>query len=254
MPALTPNPTSASPVLLPAIDLRGGHVVRLMQGDYDAETVYGADPADPARRFADAGASWLHVVDLDGARDGRPAHLTRIAAICRERRLQVEVGGGVRSAETIDQLLAAGVRRVVLGTAALADWAWFAALVQRAEYAGRLVLGLDARNGRVAVDGWKRQLSDDAVAVAQRVNGWPLGAIVYTDIATDGTMEGPNTDAVERIAAATDVPIVASGGVGTLAHLCALRTLPVAGVIVGRALYEHSFSIEQALVAFEGAH
>jgi phosphoribosylformimino-5-aminoimidazole carboxamide ribotide isomerase len=241
-----------SKYLFPAIDLRGGRVVRLTRGDYDQQTTYGDDPAEQAQRFADAGATWLHVVDLDGARAGRMMHLEQIGRICAQTPLKVEVGGGVRSEGAIDKLLEVGVFRVILGTAALENWDWFERLMGNPTYRGRLVLGLDARQGKVAVSGWETQLEATADEIARRVTDWPLAAIVYTDIATDGTMQGPNVEATRAIAEATDVPIVASGGVGTLEHLRALRELPVQGAIVGRALYENAFTIGEALGVFEG--
>jgi phosphoribosylformimino-5-aminoimidazole carboxamide ribotide isomerase len=237
--------------LFPAIDLRHGRVVRLLRGDYDHETAYGEHPTQQAQAFADAGAAWLHVVDLDGARSGKLRHLDAIADICRNTTLHVEVGGGVRSEGAIDSLLGAGVRRVILGTAALENWGWFERLMGNPTYRGRLVLGLDARAGKLAVGGWEKQTEADAADIAARVSDWPLAAIVYTDIATDGTMQGPNVEATRAIADATHVPIVASGGVGTLEHLRALRELPIQGAIVGRALYENAFTIEEALAAFE---
>jgi len=237
--------------LFPAIDLRHGRVVRLWRGDYDQETPYGDDPARQAEVFANAGATWLHVVDLDGARSGRLRHLGAIGDICRNTALKVEVGGGIRSEGSIDSLLAAGVERVILGTAAIEQWDWFERLMGNPTYRGRLVLGLDARHGKLAVGGWQKQTDADAVQIAARVSDWPLAAIVYTDIATDGTMQGPNVEATRAIAHATHVPIVASGGVGSLNHLHALRELPIHGAIVGRALYENAFTLEEALAAFE---
>ncbi len=246
-------PMSANPAkLFPAIDLRGGQVVRLHQGDYGKQTTYGSDPVQQARQFEAAGASWLHVVDLDGARTGTMVHLDFIRRICKETKLKVEVGGGVRSEASIDALLNAGVFRVVLGTAALKNWPWFESLMGNPTYRGRLVLGLDAKDGKLAVAGWEQTTDQLAIDIARKVSDWPLAAIVYTDIATDGTMQGPNVDQTRAIAAATHTPIVASGGVGTLDHLRALRTLPIQGAIIGRALYEGAFTIEQALAAFEG--
>lgn len=237
--------------LFPSIDLRDGQVVRLFKGDYDQQTTYGDDPLGQAKRFADAGATWLHVVDLDGARSGVMAHRDAIARICRDTALNVEVGGGVRDEATVRDLLQIGVTRVVLGTAALENWPWFETLVQQADLANRLVLGLDVRKGRVAVSGWETQLDASATEIARRVNGWPLAAIVFTDIAVDGTLEGPNLASTRDVADATDVPVVASGGVGTLDHLIALRDLPIQGAIVGRALYERTFTIDEALATFE---
>lgn len=238
--------------LFPAIDLRGGRVVRLLKGDYDRQTTYGDDPLSQAKLFEDAGSTWLHVVDLDGARAGHMTHLDIIERICKGTKLKVEVGGGVRSAETIDKLLNAGVTRVILGTAALKDWPWFESLIANRAYHHKLVLGLDAREGKLAVDGWEKQMAETALDVAKKVSDWPLAAIVYTDIATDGTLQGPNIPATEAIARTTKVPVVASGGVGTLQHLTALRKLPIQGAIVGRALYENAFTIGDALRTFEG--
>lgn len=237
--------------LFPAIDLRRGQVVRLHQGDYGQQTTYGSDPVEQAAAFAAAGATWLHVVDLDGARSGHATHLDVIRRICRETKLKVEVGGGVRTEASIDALLNAGVTRAILGTAALKQWPWFESLMGNPTYRGRLVLGLDARDGKVAVSGWEQATDLSALDIARRVNDWPLAAIVYTDIATDGTMQGPNVEMTRQMAAATHVPIVASGGVGTLEHLRALRQLPVQGAIVGKALYEGAFTVEQAIAVLE---
>ena len=233
--------------LLPAIDLRDGKVVRLYQGDYDRQTTYGDDPVAQAQRFADAGARYLHVVDLDGARTGEMTHLPILERICHTTGLIVEFGGGVRDENTIGQLINAGVRRIVLGTAALRNWPWFDELAHNPTLANKLVLGLDARKGKVAVAGWEQTTETTALEVAMRVDGWPLAGIVFTDIATDGTLQGPNLESTGEIAEATSVPVVASGGVGTLDHLRALRELPVFGAIVGRALYDGAFTIEQAL-------
>lgn len=239
-------------LLFPAIDLRGGHVVRLYQGDYDRQTTYGDDPIAQAMQFADAGASWLHLVDLDGARTGQLTQLAIIEKICRQTPLKVELGGGVRSTQTIDRLLDAGVQRVILGTAALKNWDWFADLARHPKYHQRLVLGLDAKNGMLAVSGWEAATTQSAIDVAKKVHGWPLGAIVYTDIATDGTLQGPNVAATQAMAQASDVPVIASGGVGTLEHLMQLRSLPLQGVIVGKAIYENRLTVRQAIDALSG--
>lgn len=238
--------------LFPAIDLRDGRVVRLHQGDYAQEKTYGSDPLEQARLFEHAGSTWLHIVDLDGARSGAMTQRGVIENICRNTTLKVEVGGGVRSQETIDGLLAAGVSRVILGTAALKEWAWFESLVMQSKYHGKLMLDLGASKGKLTVSGWEKTLDVTPVEIAKKVSDWPLAAIVYTDVAVDGTMKGPNVPATREVAQATKVPIVASGGVGTLAHLRALRELPIQGAIVGRALYEGAFTIDEALRVFEG--
>lgn len=237
--------------LFPAIDLRGGKVVRLWRGEYDKQTTYDADPVEQARAFADAGATWLHLVDLDGARTGESAHLGFIERICRETKLLVEVGGGIRSEETIRKLLDVGVARVILGTAALRNWEWFEKLLHFRGFAHKLVLGLDAREGRLAVSGWEEQLEVSAVDIARKVADWPLAGIVYTDIATDGTLAGPNLESTREMTEVTRVPIVSSGGVGTLDHLRALRGLKLQGIIVGRALYDGAFTLGQALNVVE---
>ncbi|MEM0915746.1 MAG: HisA/HisF-related TIM barrel protein, partial [Planctomycetota bacterium] len=169
MPAGSPTSPSKTRDLLPAIDLRDGHVVRLAQGDYDRQTAYHDDPVAQAKAFADAGARWLHVVDLDGARAGHIVHGDVIADICKHTPLKVEVGGGVRSEGTIDAMLRAGVTRVVLGTAALKNWSWFESLMGNPTYRGRLVLGLDARDGKLAVAGWEQTTDRLAVDVARAV-------------------------------------------------------------------------------------
>ncbi|MEQ9453335.1 MAG: 1-(5-phosphoribosyl)-5-[(5-phosphoribosylamino)methylideneamino]imidazole-4-carboxamide isomerase [Phycisphaeraceae bacterium] len=239
-------------LLFPAIDMRGGKVVRLYQGDYGKQTTYGDDPLTQARAFEEAGAEWVHLVDLDGARTGKMEHLRFIESICKETSLKVEVGGGVRKEVSIDLLLRAGVKRVVLGTAALKNWSWFEGLMGNPTYRGRLVLGLDAKAGKVAVDGWEQTTETTAVELARRVSDWPLAAIVYTDIATDGTLEGPSLETTREVAESTLVPVVASGGVGTLKDLRAIRKLPVEGAIIGRSLYEGRFTLEEALGVFEG--
>lgn len=246
------QPAPDIPRLFPAIDLRGGKVVRLTQGDYDRQTTYGDSPLDQAKLFEDAGSTWLHVVDLDGARSGEMEHLDHIRAICEQTNLKVEVGGGVRSERAIDELLGAGVERAIIGTAALRDWDWFSRLVQRDAYKRRIVLGLDAKDGKAAVAGWEEATDRGAIDIAKQVNGWPLAAIVYTDIAVDGMLTGPNVEMTAAMCGATDVPIVASGGVGTLDHLRELRGLAVQGAIIGKSLYENRFTINEALAAFEG--
>ena len=239
--------------LFPSIDLRDGRVVRLAQGDYNQQTTYSTDALTQAQSYADAGATWLHLVDLDGARTGVMKHMAVLAEICRRPSLKVEVGGGVRTTDTIDQLLAAGVERVVLGTAVLKNWTWFEGLMAEQAYRGHIVLGLDARAGRLAVSGWEVAVESTALEIAAAVSDWPLAAIVYTDISRDGMLAGPSIEATEEIAKSTKVPVVASGGVGTLDHLRALRELPIQGAIVGRALYEGALTIAEALTAIEGS-
>lgn len=238
--------------LFPAIDLREGKVVRLYKGDYNRQTTYGDDPLAYAQQFEQAGATWLHVVNLDGARAGVPGHLEQIHSIAARTRLKIEFGGGIRDEKAIRTALDAGATRVVLGTAALQNLTWFESIARQTDLSDRLVLGLDAKEGMAAVAGWEQTTDLTALEVAQRVSDWGLAAIVYTDIATDGTLAGPNIPATRQIAQATRIPVVASGGVGTLDHLRALRKLPIQGAIVGKALYDGAFTIQDAISALEG--
>ena len=232
--------------ILPAIDLRDGKVVRLIQGDYARQTTYCDDPVAVAETFVACGARWIHMVDLDAARSGRPVNQAVVAEVCRTVAARVQLGGGARTTHAVEAMLVCGAERVVVGSAALADWKWFEKLVGRTELAGRIVLGLDARGGKLAVRGWREQLQATAVDVAGKTAGWPLGAIVYTDIARDGTLEGVNVEATAGIIAATDVPVIASGGVGGLADLAACKKIGCAGAIIGRAYYEGKIDLAEA--------
>lgn len=235
--------------VIPAIDLCGGKVVRLAQGDYDRLTAYADDAAGVARQFAAAGAKWLHVVDLDAAKSGKLTNTAIVHSICQAvgDQMKVEVGGGLRDQASLDTLAAAGVARMIVGSAALANWKWFESLAATAAYRGRLVLGLDARQGRLAVHGWTQTSQTTAVEVASAVKGWPLAGIVYTDIARDGMLEGVNLQATAGIIAATDVPVIASGGVGSIVDIRHCKRIGCAGVIVGRAYYEGRIDLAEAL-------
>ena len=230
--------------ILPAIDLRGGKCVRLVQGDYGKETVFGDDPSQMACRWASEGATRLHLVDLDGARDGRPVNVDAVRAILASVEIPCQLGGGVRDDATAKSWLDAGIERVIVGTQALKDPDWFRALASR--YPGRIVLGLDAREGQIATDGWLDVSRVAAVDLAEQFDDLPLAAVVYTDIARDGMLEGPNVAATGALAARIKAPVIASGGVGTLEDLDRLATLPIAGCIVGRALYDNRFSLREA--------
>jgi phosphoribosylformimino-5-aminoimidazole carboxamide ribotide isomerase len=239
-----------APDLLPAIDLREGHCVRLRQGDFDAETVYDDDPVRVARTFEAAGAQWIHVVDLDAARTGTRTQLDQIRHIVRSVACKVEVGGGVRSADAALELLDAGVERVVIGTAAVERPALVEELCH--EYPGRIAVGLDARGNEVAIKGWVEGSNADLVTLAQRFEGVGLSALIVTEIGRDGTLDGPAFGQLGAVLAATGVPLIASGGVGTLDDLRALARLRsgdrgLAGIIVGRALYEGRFDVAAAL-------
>jgi phosphoribosylformimino-5-aminoimidazole carboxamide ribotide isomerase len=238
------NPTVE---IWPAIDLRGGKCVRLQQGDYGRETVFGDDPAAMARHWVEQGADRLHLVDLDGAKDGIPANLESVRAILAAADIPCELGGGIRSEEAIRLLLDAGLCRLVIGTLALKQPDWFRAMVR--QFPGKLVLGIDARDGRVATDGWLETSERSAIELACEFAGEPIAAIVYTDIATDGMLSGPNLKAMAEMQAAVDVPVVASGGVASAEDVAQLAAIPMAGCIIGRALYEGTVTLPDALRA-----
>lgn len=223
-------------LVIPAIDLRGGRCVRLFQGDFARETVYGDDPVALARRWQEAGAPYLHVVDLDGARAGYPVQTSEIAAITRALTIPVQVGGGLRALDDIAAAFASGVARVVLGTVALEDRDLLGAALARWG-AQRLVVGLDARDGLVATHGWRATSTTRAVDLARDLRALGVRLVLYTDIARDGTLGAPNYAALRELAA-TGLDLLASGGVASREHLAALATIPgVTGAIVGRALY-----------------
>ncbi|MDB5351593.1 MAG: phosphoribosylformimino-5-aminoimidazole carboxamide ribotide isomerase [Planctomycetota bacterium] len=231
--------------VIPAIDLRGGQCVRLVQGDYDRETVFGNDPAEMAAKWVAEGATRLHLVDLDGAKLGRPVNVEAVKSILARVSVPCQLGGGVRDDATVAAWLDAGIERVIVGTQALKDPHWFRSLVLRHPH--RIVLGLDARDGHVATDGWLDVSRVVAVSLAEQFDDLPLGAVVYTDIARDGMLDGPNLALTGSLAARIRTPVIASGGVGSLEDLDRLATLPIAGCIVGRALYEGRFSLRDAL-------
>lgn len=235
----------------PAIDLRGGKCVRLKQGDYQRETIYGDDPAAMARRWVGEGATCLHLVDLDGARDGSNANFAAVQAIVSAIDVPCELGGGIRDEATIDRMLALGLSRLVVGTRALKEPDWFRAMCQK--HPGRLALGLDAKGGLVATDGWLQTSSTRAIDLARQFAAEPLAAIVYTDIARDGMLQGPNLEAMAEMNAAVEIDVIASGGVTTADDVRQLAQLGLAGCIVGRALYEDTLSLADALAAAEGA-
>ena len=240
-------------LVIPAIDLKDGRCVRLYQGDMDKETVYYEEPLDAARYLIAQGAQWIHVVDLNGAVAGHPVHMAELEAICAESRVPVEIGGGLRTLDAIEQALATGVDRVVVGTRASESREFLREACAR--FAGRIVVGIDAREGRVAVKGWLEDTGLDALDLARRCEQDGAARIVYTDIGRDGTSTGVNTDQTQRVARAVEIPVIASGGVGSLDDIRRLRTLEsdgVEGVIVGRALYSGAFSLPEAVAAAGG--
>ncbi len=252
----TPSTGAAVPDLYPAIDLRGGHCVRLHQGDFDAETVYDDDPVRVAGEFEAAGAQWIHVVDLDAARTGTRTHLDQIRLMVRSVSCKIEVGGGVRTADAAAELLDAGVERVVVGTAAVERPALVEELCH--EYPGRIAVGLDARGNEVAIKGWVEGSGADLVTLAQRFEGVGLAALIVTEIGRDGTLEGPAFGQLGSVLAACGIPLIASGGVGTLDDLRALAQLRsggrgLEGIIVGRAIYEGRFDVAEALASLAEA-
>jgi phosphoribosylformimino-5-aminoimidazole carboxamide ribotide isomerase len=231
--------------LYPAIDLRDGNCVRLYQGDYDRETVYGDDPAAQAKAFADDGARWLHVVDLDAARSGAAANLDAIGAITDAVDVPVQVGGGVRSVDAARRLYDLGVTRVVMGTAAVAN----PDLVADVAAVGSVAVGLDVRDREVAVEGWERGSGRDVLDLMSVLDDKGAAAYVVTQIAVDGTMDGPDTEGLAMVAEATDVPVIASGGVTGLEDVTQLAAVPMDGCIIGRALYEGTIALADAIEA-----
>ena len=243
-------PTRAAMEIIPAIDLLDGHTQRLHQGDYDRVTRFSDDPVAQALSWQSQGATRLHLVDLDGARSGRPVNDGAVKAITAALEIPVQLGGGVRTAERAEELLACGLDRVILGTAALEQPDLVDTLAAR--HPGRIVVGIDARNGKVATRGWIEESDTEATTLARRFCASGIAAIISTDIATDGTLAGPNLEALRAMAEASSVPVIASGGIGALEHLLSLLSLAplgVEGVIVGRALYDGRVDLAEALQA-----
>jgi len=233
--------------VIPAIDLRAGRCVRLFQGEYARETVFADDPVAVARRWEAEGARRLHLVDLDGARAGRPLQIAVVREIAAAVNVPVQLGGGLRSRENVQAALEAGVDRAIIGTAAL-DLTHAAALF--AEFGERLAVGIDARGGRVAIQGWEQESGWDALELARRLEALGARRVIFTDIARDGTLTGPALEATRAIAESLSIPVIASGGVGARADLHALAALAPAGVegaIVGRALYTGAIHLPQVL-------
>ncbi|PZQ50472.1 MAG: 1-(5-phosphoribosyl)-5-((5-phosphoribosylamino)methylideneamino)imidazole-4-carboxamide isomerase [Rhodovulum sulfidophilum] len=233
-------------ILYPAIDLKDGQCVRLLRGDMEAATVFGADPAAQARAFAGAGCRWLHLVDLNGAFEGHPVNAAAVEAILAAVDVPVQLGGGIRDRATIDRWLDRGVARVILGTVAVRD----PDLVRAAAAAcpGKIAVGIDARGGKVAVQGWAEATETEAVDLARRFEDAGVAAIIYTDIDRDGAMEGPNVPATEALARAVSIPVIASGGVSSIEDLRALKALDILdGAISGRALYEGKIDLAEAV-------
>ncbi|MFP4041096.1 MAG: 1-(5-phosphoribosyl)-5-[(5-phosphoribosylamino)methylideneamino]imidazole-4-carboxamide isomerase [Desulfosudaceae bacterium] len=237
-------------IVIPAVDIKNGRCVRLLQGDMNAETVFSDDPAAMAVRWASQGAELIHLVDLDGAVQKRPCNLTAIEKIIDQVDRPVQVGGGIRDMATLRMYLERGVSRVVIGSSAIHDADFIQAACR--EFPGRIVLGIDARNGQVAIEGWTETTTVTAVDLARKFEGTGLAAVNFTDIHRDGMQTGPNLAAIREFAEAIDIPVVASGGVSTLADikaLAGLRDCGITGVITGRALYEGSLDLAEAIAA-----
>lgn len=245
-----PTTAATGPLLLPAIDIRGGSAVRLRQGDYERETRYDADPLDAARRWAEGGAEALHVVDLDGARSGSPLNLGIVAALTDAVAVPVQLGGGLRDRAAVESAFEAGAARAVLGTSAQRDPGLLGELA--AEHGERIVASVDARGGDVAVEGWERATATSVLAAIERLAALGVGRFVYTPVEVDGTLAGPGLEGLGSAITACEragARLIYSGGVGTLADLEALRDLrapALEGVIVGRALYERRFTVAEA--------
>ncbi len=240
-------------IIFPAIDIRGGRCVRLFQGRADRETVYGDDPAAMGQRWQAAGAAWLHVVDLDGAFGARPQNFEVIRKLRRAVTIPIQLGGGLRSLDTLAAYVDLGIDRLILGTAILKDPEVVTQACQA--YPGRIALGLDAKEGLLAVEGWTETTQRTAAEVARELAPLSPAAIIYTDISRDGVKRGVNVEATRNLARATDIPVIASGGVSSLDDITALlplELLGVIGVITGRALYDGNLDLKEAILAAGG--
>ncbi|MBA2276628.1 MAG: 1-(5-phosphoribosyl)-5-[(5-phosphoribosylamino)methylideneamino]imidazole-4-carboxamide isomerase [Chloroflexia bacterium] len=237
-------------ILYPAIDIRDGKAVRLREGDFARETVFDADPVDAAKRWVAAGASWLHIVDLDGARSGRPVNTDAVRRIREAVPVRLQLGGGLRTMRQINAAATLGIDRLVLGSAALRSSSLVSDAVAR--HGEGIAVSLDARDGKLASDGWMEQTEIPVVEAAQRLATAGVRTLIFTDIRRDGLLRGPNVSALTELIAAVDASVIASGGVGTAADLCAVRDAGVAGVIIGRALYDGHVDLRQALTLAAG--
>lgn len=232
-------------IIYPAIDLRGGRCVRLRQGDFQQETIFGNDPGDMARQWQSQGAQALHLVDLDGAKAGKPTNIEALTSIRRAVTIPLQVGGGLRSEQDLQLIFELGIERAILGSKACQDPAWLEQMARR--YPNRILLGLDAKGGMVATEGWLEVSQVAALDLARQVSSYPLAGIIYTDIAKDGMMAGPNWEGLAEMSEATPLPIIASGGVTTADDVRRLRTMQLAGCIIGRALYEKTIDLKEIL-------
>lgn len=234
--------------IFPAIDMRGGKCVRLLQGDYNQETVYGDSPFEMAKRFANEGASWVHMVDLDGAKHGKRVNDSFVIKAAKELKAKIQIGGGIRTEADIAHYLDNGIARVILGSIAVSDTDFAIEMIRK--YGDQIAIGLDAKNGYVATEGWLHTSQVKAVELGKRFADAGAETFIFTDIATDGMLSGPNVEAVRQLATETGKNVIASGGVSSLADLTKLREFNHAGVIgaiVGKAIYEGRFAVSEAL-------
>ena len=229
----------------PAIDLRGGNCVRLKQGDYNQETVFGDNPGAMALQWCKQGAECMHLVDLDGARDGLWINQDAVRSIIEAIDVPCQLGGGVREEATIELLLGLGVSRLIVGTKALKEPSWFSSMVEK--FPHKLALGIDARDGMVATDGWLETSETTAISLAQQFENQPVAAIIYTDISRDGMMQGANVTGMAEMKQATSIPVIASGGVTTLNDVKQLREAGLDGAIIGRSLYDGVIDLAEAI-------
>ena len=232
-------------ILYPAIDIFDGKCVRLSQGKFDQATVYFDDPLDAAKKWADLGAKWLHVVDLNGAKEGNPVNLKPIEQIMTGIDLPVQIGGGIRNQDTAEIFLTMGAGRIVLGSVAIEDPDLVEILCVK--YEDRIAVGIDAKNGMVAIHGWSDVSDKEAVPLAQHFEGIGVGTIIYTDISRDGMMTGPNWEGLEKMAHSVGVHLVASGGISSMEDVKKLKGMDMGGAILGRALYENKIDLKEAL-------
>ena len=236
-------------IILPAIDIKDGQCVRLFQGDYDQVTTYDSDPVRVAQRWQEEGASWLHVVDLDGAKQGFPVNVDLIQAIRSATSMHIEIGGGMRTLDHIEQILQLGVDRVILGTVAITNQALLVEAVQR--WGERIAVGIDARDGLVAIAGWRETSQVEATALARELSQLGVVRFIYTDIARDGALIGPNLPALQQMQQASSSALIASGGVSTLNDLRNLARLQLEGTIVGKAIYTGDVDLAAAIRELE---
>lgn len=233
--------------IIPAIDLIEGQCVRLIQGQYDRRINYQRNPVRQAEDFIAEGAQWLHIVDLEGAKAGKPVNTQAIAAIAQIGKLKIEVGGGLRDEASIQQLFDIGVERIIIGTKAVSDFEWFSRMAEK--FRGKIVLGLDARGSRVSTEGWTQDSPESLLEFATKAAKLPLAAIIYTDITKDGMMTGPNFERTKALVEAVELPVVASGGVSSIDDITKVAELGAAAAIIGRSLYEGTLKLSDAIKA-----